>query len=209
MKYLKMLGLAAVAAAALMALAGTGAASATVLCQTETSPCTQRWTKGTQVEFSVTSGTSATWITGIDTNTCTGGTLKGTVSNEGSSSETVHISIGAGSEFVWTNCTFNNQTVEGGELEVHAISGSTTGTLTMKGFTFTTSTPTYGSCSYTAGSGVHLGTLTPSATGAAVIDIEVKLTKNGGGFTCPTTMEWWEKWVQTAPKGQALYVEPS
>ena len=128
---------------------------------------------------------------------------------EGSSTETVKISVGSGSDFVWNKCTFANSTIEGGELEVHSIAGSNKGTLTMKGFTFTTNTAQYGTCSYGAGTATHLGWLTASATGQAIIDIEVTLTKKAGGFLCPPTMEWWEEWIQTGPKGKALYIEPS
>lgn len=48
MKYLKMLGLAAVAAMALTAFAGVGSASATggVLCENTTDHCTEKWTVG-------------------------------------------------------------------------------------------------------------------------------------------------------------------
>ena len=208
MKYLKMLGLAAIAATALIAFVGAGSASATVFCSTESTPCSAKWAKGTQLEFSVAPGSSAEWKTGLSTNTCTGGTLKGTMLNEGGSAETIKLSVAA-SDFSWTNCTFSNATLKGGELEIHSISGSNNGTVTMKGFEFTTSTTQYGSCIYGAGTGVHLGTLTASGTGKAMIGFAVTLTKTGGGFLCPNTMEWIEEWIQTKPEGKALYVEPS
>src|SRR5690242_16081517 len=102
MRYLKMFGFAAVAAVVLMAFAGAGTASATVLCHSATSPCPQKWAQGTEVEFSLQPETSATWQTnqGILLNTCTNGTLKGTVSNAGSGTETVKISVPA-SGFFW------------------------------------------------------------------------------------------------------------
>jgi hypothetical protein len=208
MKYLKMLGLAAVAATALIAFVGAGSASATVFCSTQTTPCSAKWAKGTQLEFSVTAGSSAEWKTGFSTNTCTDGTLKGTMLTAGSGSETMKLSVDD-SDFTWTNCTFSNATLEGGELEIHSITGSNNGTVIMKGFNFTTSTTQYGSCNYSAGTGVHLGTLTASGSGEAMIDIKVTLAKSGGGFLCPNTMEWIEEWVQTVPNGKALYVEPS
>jgi hypothetical protein len=210
MKYLKMLGLAAVAAAALTALLGTGTASATVLCHTTTTPCSQKWTTGTGVEFNLQTGTSALWQTtgGIALNTCLGGTLKGTISNQGSSTETVKISVPA-SGFSWSSCTTGQQTIEGGEIEIHAISGSDNGTITMKGFAFTTNTAQYGVCTYTAGTGAHLGTITASKTGAAVIDFEVVLNKKEGSLLCPPDITWWEHWLQNAPRETPLFVEPS
>jgi hypothetical protein len=48
MKYLKMLGLAVVAAAALSAFMGAGSASATVLCTTNSTPCGTSHTEGTK-----------------------------------------------------------------------------------------------------------------------------------------------------------------
>jgi len=212
MKYLKMFGLAAVAAAALMAFAGAGSASATVLCHGAESPCSTPWTKGTEVEFQITSGTTARWFTtqNITINECSSGSLRGTITKAGSSSETVVISVGSGSGgFNWSSCTTNQETVEGGEIEIHSISESTNGTLTMKGFSFRTNTVQYGICYYTAGSGVDLGTITSSKAGEAVIDIEVVLTKKEGAGTCPLDITWWEKWVQTAPSGTALFVEPN
>lgn len=212
MKYLKMLGLAAVAAAALMAFAGAGSASATVLCHGEESPCTTAWTKGTEIEFQITSGTTARWFTtqGITINECSSGSLRGTITNAGSSTETVKISVGSGSGgFNWSSCTTGQETVEGGEIEIHSITGSTNGKATIKGFSFRTDTVQYGTCYYTAGSGVELGTITSSKSGEAVIDLETVLTKKEGSATCPLDVTWWEKWVQTAPSGTAFFVEPS
>jgi hypothetical protein len=210
MRCLKMLGLAAVAAAALAAFVGAGTASATVLCHTTTTPCSQKWAVGTAVQFDLQTGTSAVWQTtgGVTLNTCTGGTLKGTISNAGSATETVKIAVPA-SGFSWSSCTTGQQTLEGGEIEIHAISGTDDGTLTMKGFAFTTNTVQYGVCTYTAGTGTHLGKITASKTGEAVIDFEVVMTKKEGGVLCPSDITWWEHWLQKVPSGTALFVEPS
>ncbi len=63
MKFIKMLGLAMVAAVAVMAFAGAGTASAT-LCKTQTSPCTSEWPIGTEIAVKSTdaklTGTLAT-----------------------------------------------------------------------------------------------------------------------------------------------------
>jgi hypothetical protein len=210
MKYVKILSLAAVAAMAMMAFVGAGTASATVLCHTTTTPCSQKWAKGTSVEFNLQTGTSALWQTtgGVALNTCLGGTLKGTIATEGSSTETVKISVPA-SGFSWSSCTTGQQTLEGGEIEIHAISGSDDGTITLKGFAFTTNTVQYGDCIYTAGTGVHLGKITASKTGQAVIDFEVVLTKKEGSVLCPADISWWEHWIQNVPRETALFVEPS
>lgn len=74
MKYLKMLGLAAVAAAALMAFVGAGTASAKegVLCSTTSNPCNSKWAAGTVIDFSLKG--SAVWTNaenGETLETCT------------------------------------------------------------------------------------------------------------------------------------------
>ncbi|MGN6258903.1 MAG: hypothetical protein ACTHN3_14340 [Solirubrobacterales bacterium] len=209
MKYLKMLGLAVAAAAVLAAFAGAGSASAAVLCHKAETACFQKWSLGTETEFVVRSGTKARWFSGINTlMECSSGDLKGTVTNAGSATEAVKIGI---TDFAWTNCTVGNSTLEKGEMEVSSISGSTNGNMTLKKFTNKIETVQYGTCIYTSGStGTHLGTLTASSTGEAIIDIETTLTrKEGSSALCPTTIEWWEQWIQTKPSGTPLFVEPS
>jgi hypothetical protein len=210
MKYLKMLGLAAVAAAALMAFAGAGSASATVFCHKAETPCSQKWSKGTEIEFTVRPETKARWFSGaITLLECSSGDLKGTLTSAGSSSETVKIAINT---FAWTTgCSVNNETLETGELEVHSIAGSTNGTMTLKGFANRMETTQFGPCVYGSGStGINLGTLTASKSGEAIIDIETTLSKKeGSSALCPTTIQWWEQWIQTKPSGTPLFVEPS
>jgi len=208
MKYLKMLSLAVVAAAALAAFAGAGSASATVFCHNAETPCLQKWPKGTEVEFAVRPGTTARWFSGMNTlMECSSGDLKGSLGSAGSSTETVKIPINT---FVWSSCNVGNATLETGEMEIHSISGSTSGTMTLRGFTNRMETTQYGTCVYTSGStGIHLGTLTASKAGEAIIDIEVTLTKKEGSVLCPTTIQWWEQWIQVKPSGTPLFVEPS
>ncbi|MGN6215985.1 MAG: hypothetical protein ACTHN7_03375 [Solirubrobacterales bacterium] len=211
MKYLKMLGLAAVAAAALMAFAGAGSASATVLCHRAETPCLQKWPKGTEIEFTVRPGTKARWASEPTTvMECSSGDLKGSVASAGGSSETVKIPL---STFEWSGSCAPaiSSTLETGELEIHSISGSENGRVTLKGFTDRMENTPYGTCVYTSGStGIGLGTLTASKTGEAIIDIETTLTrKEGSSAFCPLTVTWWEQWIQTAPSGTPLFVEPS
>jgi hypothetical protein len=208
MKYLKMVGLAALAAMALMALAGAGSASASVLCKTKTNPCTSKWAKGTTLEFSLKSGTSALWRekSGTTLKTCTNATLKGSISVEGSATENVKLSV-AGSGFVWSGCTTNTETLKGGEIEIKNITGTDNGTVTLKGFEFATQF-LLGKCSYGMGvSGTDLGTITASATGDAVIDGNT-LIQNTNPICCPEVV-WVEEFTLTAPKETPFYVEPS
>jgi hypothetical protein len=209
MEYFKMLGLAVIAASALIAFAAAGTASATVLCDTTTTPCNQKWSAGTQLEFEIAPGTEGIWET-TDGKTvvakCTEGELKGKPSS-GGASETVKVPVQA-SDFTWPGCTVNTATLEGGELEIHAIEGSDNGAVTATGFSFTTTA--FGvSCIYTFASSTNIGTLTASATGDATLHINTVFTKKSGGFLCPTDLKWREEFTQVKPEGTALYVEPS
>lgn len=207
MKYVRMLGLAVVAAMALMAFVGAGSASATVLCKTNTNPCTSKWTAGTNLEFTLKNGTSAIWKgTGGETlKTCTGAKLRGEITSAGSASETVKLKV---LEDSWTSCTNATTTIKTGELEIHSITGSTNGTITYKGAEFTTKDPVFGDCSYgTGASGIDLGTLTASGTGDTVIDVNAFLAPVGG-FCCPEVV-WQEEFTITSPKETPLFVEPS
>lgn len=207
MKYLKMLGLAALAAAALMAFVGAGSASATVLCSTNTNPCTSKWPLGTKVEFSLKKGTSALWrgTAGETLKTCTGASLKAEITTAGSATETVKLRV---TEDSWSSCTVPTLTLKTGEFEIHNITGSTNGTLTYKGAEFTTQDPLFGDCVYgTASGGTDLGTLTSSSTGDSVIDVNALL--NPVGLNCCPEVVWAEEFTMTAPRETALFVEPS
>ena len=210
MKYLKILGLAAVAAMAFMAFVGAGSASATVLCDTTSTPCNQKWTAGTQLEFEISPGTVGLWQTtgGETIAECTEAELRGHPS-AGGASETVKMSIQA-SDFNWNanGCTIQTKTLEGGELEIHHIAGTDNGTVTATGFSFTT-TAFGASCVYTFTKATDLGTLTGSATGDAVLHINTVFTKKEGSFICPADLKWSEQLTQVRPEKTALYVEPS
>jgi hypothetical protein len=103
MRYLKTLGLAAVAAMALAAFVGAGTASATELCSTNTSPCTgTMYPAGTKIESKLKAGTKAVLTNPITNVTCTGSGVGGATSTTGSSTETVKGSITA---FSFTGCS--------------------------------------------------------------------------------------------------------
>lgn len=206
MKYPKILGLAALAASALMVFAGAGTASASVFCHSTTTPCAQKWSTGTEIDFTL-QGT-AEWKTtgGTIFKTCTGGTIRGPLINSGGASETVKVSISK-SDFVWNGCTANTSTNEGGELEIHSISGSDSASVTIKGFSFTTNT-IFGSCNYGFPNWTSFATLAGSATGNASINITTILSLKSGP-ACPADIEWVEAFAQTEPSGTGLFVEPS
>ncbi|MGN6276953.1 MAG: hypothetical protein ACTHNP_13635 [Solirubrobacterales bacterium] len=206
MKYLKMFGLAAVAAAALMALAGAGTASATVLCHSTSTPCAEKWGLGTTLEFTVRPGTSGVWTEtgGATVATCPEGEIKGNVARVGSETSTVELSV---ERFVWKSC-IHTETLENGILEIHGIAGTDNGTVTASGFKFTTVVNGI-DCVYGFPTATTLGTLTPNAEGHAVLDINTTMVKREGSIICPPSLRWTEEFTQTQPSGAALYVEPS
>jgi hypothetical protein len=221
MKYLKMLGLAAVAAMALMAFFGASSASATVLCKTTlTSGCQAAgwaYPAGTTLHATLDPETSADLSVGGTTiATCTESTVHGTTSNAGSSSETVFGALTttkiAGDPHPeeptglhWDGCSNTTKTIKAGELEIHSIAGSDNGTLTGKGNEVTVALSGV-SCTYGTGAGLDLGTVTDT-TPHATIDIDATVQRTAGGFLCPATARWQAKYVITTPTN--IYVSAS
>ena len=193
MKYIKMLGLAAVAAMALMAFVGVGTASATELYSGATT-----LKSGTEIDASLT-GTAAKLTTteGAILDECAGGTVKGKTTNNGSTTETVKGSV-AKTDLTWTSCTRPTETLAGGTLEVHWTSG-VNGTVTASGFEVTVNTQFFGSCVFTVAAGTSLGTLTGSTSSNAVLDVNTVASLKSGAI-CPTTARWVGTYTVTSPK---------
>ncbi len=221
MRYVKMLALAAVAAGALMAFIGAGTASATVLCSTTADPCPagQSWPANTAIDFSIPSGASANLVdtTGEPLDTCTTSTVKGKITNAGSSSATT---TGAVEELTWGSCTFPTKTLTLGNLEIHKVAGTSNGTLTADGtFEVTINTIFFGSCIYGVTSGVDLGELTEGiytkTTGkptdeTAVFHANAVAEKfSGSNLACPSTSRWTATYTLTSPEGTTLSVSGS
>jgi hypothetical protein len=84
MRYLKILGLAAITALTLMAVVGANSASATELCTVNTSPCpaASKYNSGTVIEAS---STNATFTTSLGNVVCTGSSIKGATTSSGGS----------------------------------------------------------------------------------------------------------------------------
>ncbi|HEX3363221.1 MAG TPA: hypothetical protein VHS74_19655 [Solirubrobacterales bacterium] len=142
MKSLKMLGLAVVAAAALMAVIGAGSASATRICSVNTSSsCASPNPTGTQYTATLKSGTEATLNAGFATIRCTassvgleqtnagggaGTPVAGTITSLSFSScgtNTVNVlALGSGS-VAWTS-EFNGS-LTGSGTRVETVVGST------------------------------------------------------------------------------------
>jgi hypothetical protein len=217
MKYVKMLSLAAVAAAALMAFVGASTASATVLCKTPgtgtptgtTCPANQAYPAGTEIHavsegnLVLTTGSEFTEIT------CKKSTIKGLTSNEGSATETVKVT-GSASTITWEECSTPNggctvTTVKPGTLEVHWIEGTHNGTLTSTGAEITSNCASiFGNihCIYQAAN-EDLGTVTGGAPATADFEsTPVNIVSTSG--LCPSGPKWDAKYQITSPN--PLYV---
>lgn len=192
MKYLKIIGLAAAAAMALMAFAA-GTASATTL-ENGTSP----YSHVTTLHASLVGTASLESTSGTTLDTCSEGQVKGTAST-GSATTTVTGSVST-ANLTWENCTATTDTLAGGTLEVHHIAGTNNGTVTGSGFEVTVNV--FGSCIYGLGAGsVDLGVLEGNAH-TAKLDIEAVVTEQGADkFLCPNDTVWDATYHVTTPTG--------
>jgi hypothetical protein len=197
MKYLKMLGLAALAAAAVMAVVGVGTASATVICKNNlsTTACSEKYAVGTEGTASLAAGTTALLETtgGEVLVTCTGSTIKSTLADAGSAATTVKSGV---SPMNFTGCNLTVHVLKGGSAELHHIAGTDNGTLTTFGTEVTTQI--FGvSCTYGSGNGLDVGTTVGGNPGS--MTLSTVFPKVAGGFLCPADARFTGKYVATSP----------
>jgi hypothetical protein len=197
MKHLKMFGLAAVAAVAMMAVVGAGTAPATVICKNNlnTEKCSEPYPAGTKGKASLEAGTTAVLETlgGSVLITCTESVVESSLEQPGSSVSTVKSAV---STITFAKC---NQTVivlKPGYAELHWIKGTDNGTLTTIG-TEVTVTTIFGSCTYGTGLGLDAGTTVGGNPGSMMLSVVVP--KVAGGFACPTEARVTGKYVATSP----------
>jgi hypothetical protein len=198
MRYLKMISLAAVAAAAVMAFVGAGTASATVLCNNNgsTTACSSKVGAGTKIVSELTGSAILETKEGTVLDTCTGGSVNGSVENAGGAAATVTGKITA---LTWTGCTKETKTTALGELEVHHIAGTDNGTVTGKNSVVTVAGLFQNeSCLYGTGNGTDLGTLVGGSPATIVISTLVP-RQAGSGFLCPAEARWTASYKVTAP----------
>jgi hypothetical protein len=204
MKSMKMLGLAAVAAMALTAAIGASSASATVLCTTTSTPCGSSWHIDT-VEASLQAGSTATLrsTTPSFLVTCSSSNVTATKKATGSLT-TTWVGVVTAAGLTWGGCTDITKTLAGGELEVHHIAGSHNGEVTARGFEITVFRMSV-TCTYGAGGGLAIGTLTGGHS--ATMRINSVISKVAGSFLCPSDIVWEGEYTVT--NHTKLYVEPS
>jgi hypothetical protein len=203
MKYLKILGLAAVATAALMALVGSSTASATVLCSTTTTPCNSKVASGTRIGYVSESSIliKETGASGETLDTC----KKSKITGENTSSTT-----GTTTTLDWEECTWTTTAIELGKLETTGpLTGTSNGTIVSDAeIRVTISIPFFGSCVYGVEPGVSLGTLTEGKP--ATFDANSVTTKrSGSSITCPQTSLFSGTYTMNEPENTTIAVETS
>jgi hypothetical protein len=198
MKHLKMLGLAVVASAALIAVIGAGSASATELCSTATTACSgTKYGKGTKLVAGNTG--NVVLITRVTTITCTASTIEAETTSAG----------GAGTTAVTgktTALTFTGCTRTGGEK--CAVKSTNLGTVSLTGGAASTTAGFNYNVTSKTGANVTCGffinctffteettlTGTNQASGKPVVKAEEEELAEEGGL-CP--LEVFNTWTAT------------
>lgn len=199
MKHLKLIGLAAVAAMAVIGFGGAGTASATVLCKATESPCKESnliKKDGSLVDADLEGRSVTTLTSGYIFESCTGGTLTTSVSNQGGAAATVILATGTTS-WTWTGCEAGGVSVtQFGEIEIHHIAGTDNGTVTAKGFGFKFA-GLGGECVYSPAAVGELGLLTGGTT--PILHINSVFRESKESLACFPTIVWKATYKFTQP----------
>jgi hypothetical protein len=193
MKYLKIIGLAAAAAMALMAF-GVGTASATTL-ENGTSP----FTHPTVLESSLVGSAILETTGGTTLDTCTESTVSGNP-DTGSATATVK----GAATVTFNKCTKSTTVDNGGELEIHHIAGTSNGTVTGNTFDVTVEAFEGTYCAYGLSKDdtmVHVGTLTGDDHTAKIEINTVVVEVTTDKFLCPNDARWTATYHITNPTG--------
>lgn len=201
MKHLKMLGLLAVAATALLALVGVGTASAH---PTELYTGHTTANSGLTLHAVLDTGTTAllTDTSGELADTCKESTVNVKTTGKATEEGEIHGEI---ETLTWGGCTWTTKTLTNGSLDITDIGdvngdGQGDGTVTGTASRVTVQVFGFLDCVYGTGAGTHLGTLTGSTAGHATMDINATVKLQEGAF-CPETTKWVAKYEVTSPTG--------
>jgi len=212
MKYMKMLGLAVVAALALTALVGAGSASAVTLCKKNVAPCPagENYALGTVIEGHASPVTLVT-TGGLQnpTVTCTTSTFSGKTTSVTASPTSL---TGTIDKVTFTGCTEDitkgscTASVINLPLTAHittagAISNGN-GTLTITGAEGTFLCHNLGTSSFGVDHCIYKGDVLMNVVGGAPATATAPgstLGRNGGDFGCPTSAHWSGKYTITKP----------
>ncbi len=185
MKYLKILGLAAIAAAALMAFAGAGTATADELCTTTALVNNHCETPITTIEASQEGSGKLKTTGGATLATCSSGGIHiGEITQGTGVSPIIAHEVAIEFPAPGAGCSTTVDQVPGGTGEATEGAGGGT-TLTSIGGKVTLEL--FGvSCVYTTGVGTDLGEVSTSGT----ISFSKVVTKSSGGGLCPASGIW-------------------
>jgi hypothetical protein len=176
MNYLKIIGIAIMAAVATMAFVASSA-SATVLYKGA-----EAVKAGTPIVATLSGSATLKSTGGTLLNTCTGSEIKAEIANAGGASATVSGPINT---LNWGVCTEPTKTTIKGELEMHQITNTINATVTFKKTTFDVNTTVFGAeCQWTVGEALDTGPLAGSKTGDATILINTVISAENA-FFCP------------------------
>ncbi|HEX5594125.1 MAG TPA: hypothetical protein VFX35_12355 [Solirubrobacterales bacterium] len=199
MKHLKMLGLAAMAIASVMAFSAASASATELYSGATTLP------SGTTLTSSLSGTASLTTTSGTVLDTCTGGGVTGKTTTAGGGEKVNVVGSVEKAGVTWSGCTKTTDTLEGGTLEIAWKEGKN-GTVTGKGFKVTVEMVAEfgGTCSYTLGTvGTNLGEL-KGVTGEkehATLAINAIVNgASGNSFLCPADTKWVANYTVTSAK---------
>jgi hypothetical protein len=213
MRYVKMLGIATMAAAALSAFAASSASAAgetlpnTVLCETAETTCAagnqMNGVSGTAITATLKAGTKAKLKAGFAVIECAKSSVAGTATWN-AANHTPHAIL---TTETFTECNAGQTVTVEQKAEViihHEIeAGHTdTGALTVVGGRIKAAVGST-SCAYggtIAGSSIHAQGGNPAIIAASLIEGETKLTKLEGGILCASPAEWIAGYEVTSPK---------
>jgi hypothetical protein len=210
MKYVKMLGLAAVAAMALMALFGASSASPAVLCQTNADPCGAGWdsVKGAEFTSTLNTGTSAVLKAAFSEVKCGKSEVKGTITNTGGKGKEVEVES---SEIIFTECKCGERTSHVTTTEAGSLKVNHAGTVTSIATRATINCTGLASCIYgTVAAGTDVGTFKEGEPGSLEASATLTWssgTGDSGQFVCAgfgDTGTWTASYAVTSPS--ALFV---
>jgi hypothetical protein len=203
MRYVKILGLAAIAAAALMAFVGAGTASAeTTLCTETNTPTCEHFPLGTEVHAVLEPEEKAilTPEGELPTIECGKSTIKGTLKT----TTTPEIELHEEGGLTFEECSQTVEVLNPGKLQVH-WENEHNGTITAKGFRVRVKA-FFGSFSCDFGEEVSTGlTLTGGNTATVDATAKIPVIQETGFVACPANAIWHAKYLITSP--DALYVK--
>jgi len=179
------------------------ATARSVFCTAQESPCPEanRWAAGTELDFSLKSGTSALLAStgGEELDKCSGSTAKWKI-------EKLEPVEGPWESLTWSGCSFETTTTLLGKFRVQSI-GAHNGTVTAGSESrITINGGFFGICIYGAEAGTTLGELKEGKPAAFVVNAVVKKL-SGSAVACPETAKWTAEYTLTEPKEKTLSVE--